>query len=78
MTSYMSLLVWVISGSGVPQKCRLQKLVKTSRFVQMAKLFRRSYFNKVQFQIRKYKILGDGHFNTFIKIEKYFKFSEKK
>ena len=62
MTSYMSLLVCMISGSGVPQKCRLQKLVKKLRFVQMAKLFRRSYFNKVQFQIRKYKILGDGHF----------------
>ena len=28
----------------------------------MAKLFRRSYFNKVQFQIRKYKISGGGHF----------------
>ena len=28
----------------------------------MAKLFRRSYFNKVQFQIEKYKILDDGHF----------------
>ena len=28
----------------------------------MAKLFRRSYFNKVQFQKEKYKILGDGHF----------------
>ena len=28
----------------------------------MAKLFRRSYFNEVQFQIERYKILGDGHF----------------
>ena len=62
MTSYTSLLVCVISGSGVRQKCRLQKLVKISLFVQMAKLFRRSYFNKVQFQIQKYVILGDGHF----------------
>ena len=28
----------------------------------MAKLLRRSYFKKVQFQIEKYKILGDKHF----------------
>ena len=28
----------------------------------MAKFCRRSYFKKVFFQIRKYKILGDGHF----------------
>jgi len=28
----------------------------------MAKPPRRSHFNKVQFQIEKYKILGDGHF----------------
>ena len=62
MTSYISLLVCLISDSGVRQKCRLQKLAKKSLFVQMAKLFRRSYFNKVQFQIEKYKILGDGHF----------------
>ena len=62
MTSYMSLLVCVISGARVPQKCGLQKLVKKSRFVEMAKFFRRSYFNKVQFQIGKYKILGDWHF----------------
>ena len=60
----MSLLVCVISGAGVPQKCRLQKLVKNSRFVQMAKFFGRSYFNKVKFQIRKYKILDYGHFKA--------------
>ena len=47
MTSYMSLLVCLISGAGVPQKCGLQKLVKKSRFVEMTKFFRRSYFNKV-------------------------------
>ena len=28
----------------------------------MAKFVRRSYFNKVYFQMKKYKILGDGHF----------------
>ena len=38
-------------------------VIEKSRFVEMAKFFRRSYFNKVEFQIRKYKILGDGHFN---------------
>ena len=32
----------------------------------MAKFFHRSYFNKVQFQIQKYKILGDGHFNILL------------
>ena len=39
----MSLLVCVISGAGVLQKCGLQKLVKKSRFVEMVKFFRRSY-----------------------------------
>ena len=39
MTSYVSLLVCMISGAGVPQKCRLQKLVKKSRFVQIAKQY---------------------------------------
>ena len=58
----MSLLVCVISGADVPQKCGLQKLVEKSRFVEKAKFFRRSYFNKLQFQIKKYKILGDRHF----------------
>ena len=62
MTSYVSLLVCMISGAGVPQKCRLQKLVQKSRFVQIAKFFCRSYFYKVWFQIKKYIILGDGHF----------------
>ena len=56
MMSYKSLLVCVISSVGVPQKCGLQKLVKKSRFVEMAKFFHRSYFNKVQFQKQKYKI----------------------
>ena len=47
MMSYVSLLVCMISGAGVPQKCRIQKLVKKSRFVHTAKFFRRSYFSKV-------------------------------
>ena len=47
MTSYVSLLVCMISGAGVPKKCRLQKLVKKSHFVQTAKFFRRSYFNNI-------------------------------
>ena len=40
-------LSFLCSGAGVPQKCRLQKLVEKSRFVQTAKFFRRSYFKKV-------------------------------
>ena len=71
ITSYVSLLVYMISGAGVPQKYRVQKLVKKSRFVQTANFFRRrSYFNKVQFQIRKQKILGDGHFKCALQTMK--------
>ena len=61
----MSLLVCVISGAGVPQNVDLKKLVKISRFVEMAKFFSRSYFNKLKCQIRKYKSFGDGHFKKW-------------
>ena len=54
MTSHMSRSAVVVSWTGAPQKCRLQKIVKKSRFVQIKNFFRRDSYLNVYFQIRKY------------------------
>ena len=56
----ISLLVCLTSVAGVPQKCRLQKLVNKSRFVQTAKFFAEVILIRYNFrwENKKFQVMG--------------------